>query len=97
MDTHFEASVMMDKPKTATVLALLFTAAVTLSYLGAYAISTALVQADIIRGWSYEDDPRPRWMITGVITLCAVFSFLAVVSRVLSQRQLQRLDALADE
>ncbi len=97
MDTHFEASVMMDKPKTATVLALLFTAAVTLSYLGAYAISTALVQADIIRGWSYEDDPRPRWMITGVITYVRR---LLVPRRGLAcsaSAQLQRLDALADE
>ncbi len=97
MDTHFEASVMMEKPKTATVLALLFTAAVTLSYLGAYAISTALVQADIIHSWSYDDDPRPRWMLTSVITLCAVFSFFAVLARSLSQRQLRRLDAMADE
>ena len=97
MDTELDASALAAKPKTATVLALLFTAAVTLSYLGAYAISAALVQADIIQKWSYDEDPRPRWMMTGVVGLCLVFGFLGLVARAVSQRQLRRLDAMADE
>jgi TRAP-type C4-dicarboxylate transport system permease small subunit len=97
MDTIFEASVLPQKPKTATVLALLLTAAATLSYLGAYAISTALVQADIIRQWSSEEDPRPRWMCSGFVALCGIFAFFAIIARILSQRQLQRLDAIAEE
>jgi hypothetical protein len=97
METDFEASVVQPKPRTTTVLVLLLTAALTLSYLWAYAISAALVTADVIHPWSTNDDPRFGWLIKTFIGFCILFAAVAGAARTLSQRQLRNLDAMADE
>ncbi len=84
------------RTRTINVLILLVLAALVFSYLGAYAVTNTLVNADMLPRWPAGQDPRPRWMLTGFFTLLGVFGTAAICFRVLSGRQLRSLDALAD-
>lgn len=84
------------RPRTVTVLALLALAAMVFSYLGAYALTGALAAADLIPLWSPDDDPRPRNMMLGFVALLVLFMMTAGGFRLLSSRQLRRIDAMAD-
>jgi len=48
-------------PRALTVLAMLALAALTFSYLGAYAVTNALVAENVISPFAQGRDPRPRW------------------------------------
>jgi hypothetical protein len=85
------------RPRTLTVVILLVLAALVFSYLGAYALTGALASADVISQWSPDDDPRPRNMLMGFVALMVLFSIMAGGFRLLSSRQLRRIDAMADE
>ena len=85
------------KPRTTTVLALLTLAALTFSYLGAYAVAGALVDSDVLPHWLPGHDPRPQWMACLFIALLGVSLLVSVVARFLSRRQLSRIDAMAEE
>jgi hypothetical protein len=80
------------RPKTATVVALLVGAALTLSYLAAYAVTNALVAADVMSPWPRDRDPRPRWMGIGFFSLMTTFLVIGLVMRLLSRRHLRRID-----
>lgn len=83
-------------PRTATVMVFLAAGAVILSYLGVYALTNALVTAEVIAPWRPGADPRPRWMLQ---TFGAVFCGLALVGFLMrwwSNRQLRAIDASAD-
>jgi hypothetical protein len=85
------------RPRTLTVLTLLTLAAFVFSYLGAYALAGALVSAGVINGWAPDDDPRPRNMVLGFVALMVLFLVMAGGARLLSSRQLRRIDAMAEE
>ena len=85
------------KPRTATVLGLLALTSLTFSYLGAYAVSGALVSAEVIRAWPPGADPRPKWLAIGFCSLLASFVLLGGVARCLSRRQLRSIDAMDQE
>ena len=85
------------KPKTTTVLALLTLAALTFSYLGAYAVAGALVDSDVLPHWVPGHDPRPRWMACLFAALLGASLLVSTVARFLSRRQLNRIDAMAEE
>ncbi len=85
------------KPRTVTVLALLVIAALSLSYLGAFAVADALVAAGVLPAWPRSADPRPRWMMNGFLYLLCTFVGLALAFRFLNRRQLRQIDAMADE
>jgi hypothetical protein len=85
------------KPRTTTVLGLLALTSLTFSYLGSYAVSGALVSAEVIRAWPPGADPRPKWLAIGFCSLLASFVLLGVVARCLSRRQLRRIDAMDQE
>lgn len=85
------------RPRTLTVLGLLVTAALVLSYLVAYALTDALRAADVLPHWTPGHDPRPRWLLIGFGTVMTVFLATGVAFRMLSQRQLRRIDAMADD
>ena len=89
--------VLAAKPKTVTVLGLLGLTSLTFSYLGAYAVSGAMVSAEMIRPWTPESDPRPKWLVIGFGLLLTCFLCLGVVARCLSKRQLRRIDAMNQE
>ena len=95
---NFEMAAAVDRrPRTVTVLSLLVVTALIFSYLGAYAVTGTLVSSGLMQPWPPGDDPRPRHMVTGFVTLMASFVFCATAFRVLSSRQLRRIDAIADE
>jgi hypothetical protein len=83
------------------VLALLVLAAFTLAYLGSYAISSALVKAELIKAWSPGNDPRPMWLMSGFLMLLGLFTSGLLLARHLSHRAMRQLeqaeqDVLAD-
>ena len=84
------------RPRTVTVLVLLSVTALVLSYLGAYALAGALHNAELLT-WNPGDDPRPRWFITGFLGLSSGFALIGGAFRLLSWRQLRRIDSMADE
>jgi ABC-type branched-subunit amino acid transport system permease subunit len=72
-------------------------AALTFSYLGAYAVAGALMDSDVLAHWPLGHDPRPRWMACLFGALMAASLLVSVVARFLSRRQLNRIDAMAEE
>ena len=84
------------RSNTLVVLTLLVLAAATFSYLGAFAVSDALVSADVLPRRPPGEDPRPGWTLNGFVALLTVFSLAALAARFASRRQLRRIDAMAD-
>lgn len=85
------------KPRTITVVGLLALTSLTFSYLGAYAVSGALVQTEVMRRWRPDADPRPRWLVMGFCVLLAIFMCAGGLVRFLSRRQLKQIDEMAEE
>ena len=83
--------------KTCGVLGLLMLTSLLFSYLLAYAVSDALATAKVLPRWTSEYDPRPMWLVRSFISLTFTFLALGGVARILSRRQLRRIDAMADE
>ncbi|MDB5173744.1 MAG: hypothetical protein JWO87_2119 [Phycisphaerales bacterium] len=94
---HEEDVSPQPRPHALTVLVLLVLAALTLSYLAAYALPDALVASQIMPPWPHETDPRPHWMLAGFVSLFGTLSAISCVIRFLSWRQLRCIDAIADE
>ncbi len=84
-------------PRTAVVLAVLAGTALTFSYLGAYAVAGALVRAEVLAPWPAESDPRPMWLIQGFFGLLGAFVLVAGLTKLMSRRDLRRIDAMAEE
>ena len=82
--------------RTSTTLVFLASFAVIASYLGCYAVTNALVTAGLLSPFSGGDDPRPRWMINSFLALFGGFGVLAVLFRWMSNRQLRRIDDMAN-
>jgi hypothetical protein len=94
---HEEDVLQQPRPRTVTVFLLLVLAAMTLSYLAAYALPDALVASQIMPPWPHNTDPRPHWMAVGFISLFGTLTGLSCFVRFLSWRQLRRIDAMAEE
>jgi len=73
------------RPRTTTVLAFLTLAALTLSYLGAYAVAGALVDSDVLPHWLPGHDPRPRWFACLFAALLGASLLVSAVARFLSR------------
>ena len=78
--------------RTLTVIVLLLIAAMVFSYLGAFAVTDALVKADLIESWPVQHDPRMRWMMTGFGYCVGSFFVIAVLMKWSSWRQMRSLD-----
>ena len=91
-----EATAHAPKPNTWTVVGLLLVAAATFSYLGAYAVTSALASAELIRPISHEHDPRLRWALTCFVGLMIAFSLIALVSKIIGRRQVRRIERMND-
>ena len=85
------------RPRTVTVLSLLAGVALIFSYIGAYAITDALVSAEVMRPWGPDADPRPTWMMVGFAVLLVVFVCVGAAARFISRQHLRRIDAMAEE
>ena len=97
IETSSNEEYVPGKPRTTTVLALLTLAALTFSYLVAYAVAGALVDSDVLTHWPPGHDPRPRWMACLFGALLCASLLVSVVARHVSRRQLNRIDAMAEE
>jgi hypothetical protein len=95
--TEFEGAVPIAKPNTATVLGLLALTSLTFSYLGAYAVSGALVQAEVLHRWQPGTDPRPKWLVAGFFLLLTAFVGVGGLARFLSRRELKQIDEMSDD
>lgn len=85
------------RPRTVSVLIVLMFAAVTISYLAAYAAPSALVSANVLAPWPSYDDPRPRWMVTTFALLMGSFVVVGILFRLLGRIQIRQIDAMTEE
>jgi hypothetical protein len=84
-------------PRTMTVVGILVATALIASYLWAYAITNALVVAEIITRWPPGRDPRPMRMCVGFVVMMTIFTLVAAGAQWMSRRQLQRIDEMEQE
>jgi hypothetical protein len=84
------------RPKTLTVVGMLIAAALILSYLMAYAVTNALVAAEVVSRWPPGRDPRPMRMCLGFIVLMTAFTLAASLAQWMSRRQLKRIDEMEE-
>ena len=96
-DPDFDRDTLPTAPRTATVLVILAAFAVIISYLGVYAVTNALIAADVIPGWPSEADPRPGWMVKSFVGLFALFGVIGVFFSAVSKRQFRRIDKMLEE
>jgi hypothetical protein len=83
-------------PRTLVVLGLLALTALTFSYLAAYALTNALIAAQVVQPWPHDHDPRPRRLVIGFCVLMLIFMALGEVLRRLSKSQFKAIDEMAE-
>jgi hypothetical protein len=83
-------------PRAVTVLSMLALAALTFSYLGAYAVTNALVAEQVISPWPRDRDPRPRWLLVGFCVLMLTFMAAGEFMRRLSGSEMRRIDEMVE-
>ena len=83
-------------PRTLTVLGLLALTALTFSYLVSYALTNALVAAQVIQPWSQGHDPRPKRLVIGFCVLMLLFIVAGDFLRRMSKREFKAIDEMAD-
>jgi hypothetical protein len=83
-------------PRTLTVLGLLALTALTFSYLGAFAVTNALVAANVMQPWSHGHDPRFRWLVTGFCVLMLVFMTAGEFLRRWGKSDFKAIDEMAE-
>ena len=85
------------KARTGTVVALLVTAAAVLSYFIAFPLTNALRSALVISAPAAAGyDPRLRWMAVTFVSLLGCFAIVAGMFRLVSGRQMRRIDEMAE-
>ncbi|HEY1628282.1 MAG TPA: hypothetical protein VGF52_00400 [Tepidisphaeraceae bacterium] len=95
-EPDFQSAPTAPRPRTATVLAFLAAAAAIFSYLGAYAMVSALLKAEMLKPWPPTHDPRPKWFIISFAILSCAFFLIGVTARCSSGRQLRRIDEMEE-
>ena len=75
---------------------MLIAAALIASYLWAYALTNALVAADLISRWQPGSDPRPMRMCIGFVVMMVLFTIIAFIAQWMSRRQLKRIDEMEE-
>jgi len=83
-------------PRTATVLVFLAASAMILAWLAVYAVTNALIAVDFIADFPREADPRSAWMFKAFLGTFFTFGIVGGLFRWLSNRQLRRIDAIAE-
>ena len=84
------------KVRTTTVLIFIAAFAIILSWLLVYCVPNSLISADLINKWPRGKDPRPMWLLNAFGAIFAVLGVLACIFAWASNRQLRRIDAMAD-
>src|SRR6478672_10894858 len=83
--------------RTATILTLVPLATLGFSYLVGYALTGTLVDNGVIPPWPVDRDPRPRNVLLMFCGLMALFTLAFAAFRLISEHQLHRIDAIAEE
>ena len=83
--------------KTCFAVGVLLATAAMFSYLLAYAMTDALATAKVLPRYESGNDPRPMWLLRAFVCLTCTFMAVGGLARLLSRRQLRRIDAMADE
>jgi hypothetical protein len=96
-EPDFESAPAAPRPRTATVLGFLAAAAAIFSYLGAYAMVSALLKAEMLKPWPPTHDPRPKWFAISFAILLCLFFLVGMAARSSSGRQLRRIDEMDEE
>ena len=84
------------RPKTSSVLVLLFLAAGLFSYIGAYPMTTALISANLLTPVTAEHDPRPIWAGSAFVAILVLAGLVALVLRFVSRQSLKRIDTMEE-
>ena len=84
-------------PPLPMILGLLAGAVALFSYLGAYAISAMLIEAQMVAAWPPEADPRPRWMAGIAAGLTLVLGAVAVLLRASTGKTMDHLGRLESQ
>ncbi len=84
------------RPRTLTVIIMVSVFAVIFSYLVAFAVTGALVSAEVIKRWPSGSDPRPKWFLITFLVLTSTFALFGGLARLSSRRQLRKIDAMED-
>ncbi len=90
-----DSSTDLPRANTLAVVGLLALTALTFSYLGSYAIYSALIAAQIVQPFQGAD-PRPRWLLTSFCILMLVFIVFGEVFRRLSRRDFRAIDEMSE-
>jgi hypothetical protein len=93
-DSEFNAAPCPRRPRTITVLGLLTVAAAVLSYLGSYAMTNALVAADVLHPWPVDRDPRPQWFCITFVVLISAFVTIGSVGRMAITRHMRQFEKM---
>jgi hypothetical protein len=96
-DPEFESAPTDARPRNATVIGLLTLAAAIFSYLGSYAVTNALVAADLLKPWARGHDPRLKWFVIGFVVLMTLFLGIGAVARRSSARHLRQIEDMERE
>ncbi|HEV8604897.1 MAG TPA: hypothetical protein VGQ99_06005 [Tepidisphaeraceae bacterium] len=83
-------------PRTMTVVVFLAAFAVVMSWLSCYAVTNALVAADVLKPFNRDADPRPRWMVMAFIIIFISSGLIGLLLGWISKRQLRKIDSTAD-
>jgi len=83
-------------PRTLTVLGLLGLTALTFSYLATYALTNALVAAQVVQPWPHGHDPRPKRLVIGFCVLMLAFILLGGFFRRFSRSDFKAIDDMAN-
>lgn len=84
------------KPRLLKVVAALVVAAAVVSYLAAYALADALVNAEVLPRWPPGHDPRPMRMSAIFAGLLLFSVFAATLARRNARRHIRRIDEMGD-
>ena len=96
-ETEFISAPSPRRPRTVTVLGLLASAAAVLSYLGTYAMSNALVAADVLKPWPADSDPRPHWFWSTFLVLILLFLAVASLARFTLARHFRQFERMEND
>lgn len=84
------------KPRLLNVVAALVVAAAVVSYLAAYAVADALVNAEVLSRWPPGHDPRPRRLAIIFAGLLLSSGLAATLARRNARRHIRRIDAMEE-
>jgi hypothetical protein len=96
-EVEFETAPPPARPSTPIVIGLIAVVAAVFSYLITYAMTNALVAAEVLKPWAKDHDPRPMWFGACFVLLIVLFCGFGAFARFMSARNLRQIDAMEQE